>query len=255
MSGAVALQCLERGERGQSRRLGTQYARTPARRAESVPLREFHFGGSETAFRTDCDRGRRCGGRRQRVVRGGREHEALRRVRRRQRGAPRGFVRQRRQPVAAALATRGHHDFAPVRDATREPLAFEAQHAARGGHDHDPRGAQLDCLFDHPVELVVGDQRLDQRERKRRFAFDRIEAFDQRLRARAEAGRVFAAAPVEQRDRSARAESQHALRVMSDRRGQFDPAAGGQLGADKEARRGAKRQAWWRRRARRRSAL
>ncbi|MCU0764432.1 MAG: hypothetical protein MUF32_00005, partial [Burkholderiaceae bacterium] len=86
----------------------------------------------------------------------------------------------RRNPVSATLAAGGAGHVGPVPQTAGRTGRLEPDDGSPGGGDQDPGHTELDRLLDDPVELLGGDEGLQQRQPKRRLALDRIERLDQR---------------------------------------------------------------------------
>ena len=96
-------------------------------------------------------------------------------------------------------------------------VAVEAHDAACSRDRHDRRDAELGRFLHHEVHALGARDALHQRDRERRLRARDSAALDRDLdRAAADAGdarRVVVAVAVEERERVARLEPQHALRV------------------------------------------
>jgi hypothetical protein len=119
--------------------------------------------------------------------------------------------------VAPALLAGGDGDVPPVLVFALALLRIKLHDRALREHRDDARDAELRRLLHDEVHAFAARHSLQQRHVERRLAFDGIVPQDTRARALPgadERGRVLAAAPVEQRERRARVQPQHAHQVF-----------------------------------------
>ena len=137
--------------------------------------------------------------------------------RRRELRSDRQRLRERGNPRPPALLAGCDRDAAPVRELAFARVAIEAHDAARSRDRHDRRDAELGRFLHHEVHALGARDALHQRDRQRRLRPRDSATLDRDLdRAATDAGnarRVVLAVAVEERERVARFEPKHALRV------------------------------------------